>query len=85
VIRYAFELAERRRKKVSSVDKANVLTEVYGLWREVFAEEAKAHPKVATEYTFVDAITMWFVKNPECSTWSSRRTCSATSSPISGR
>lgn len=65
VMEYAFELAERRRKKVASVDKANVLSDVYGLWREVFADVAARHPSVATEYTFVDAITMWFVKNPE--------------------
>jgi len=65
VMEYAFELAGRRRGKVSSVDKANVLSDVYGLWREVFAEVAANHPGVETEYTFVDAITMWFVKNPE--------------------
>ncbi|HZD42639.1 MAG TPA: isocitrate/isopropylmalate dehydrogenase family protein [Methanomicrobiales archaeon] len=65
VIRYAFELARERRQKVTSVDKANVLTDVYGLWRDVFAEEAKAYPEVKTEFNFVDAITMWFLKNPE--------------------
>ncbi len=65
VIRYAFELARERRRKVTSVDKANVLTDVYGLWRDVFSEEARAYPEVETEFAFVDAITMWFVKNPE--------------------
>jgi isocitrate/isopropylmalate dehydrogenase len=65
VIRYAFDLAQQRRCKLTSVDKANVLTDIYGLWREVFTEEAKHYPKVATEFNFVDAITMWFVKNPE--------------------
>ncbi len=65
VIRYAFDLAERRRKKLTSVDKANVLTHVYGLWREVFSAEASRHPGIATEFSFVDAVTMWFVKNPE--------------------
>ncbi len=65
VIRYAFDLAQQRRSKLTSVDKANVLTDIYGLWREVFAEEAKRYPKVTTEFNFVDAITMWFVKNPE--------------------
>jgi 3-isopropylmalate dehydrogenase len=65
VIRYAFDLAQRRRKKLTSVDKANVLTDIYGLWREVFTEEATSFPEVTTEFTFVDAITMWFVKNPE--------------------
>jgi tartrate dehydrogenase/decarboxylase/D-malate dehydrogenase len=65
VIRYAFDLARRRRKKLTAVDKANVLTDVYGLWREVCAEEARSYPEVSIEYNFVDAITMWFVKNPE--------------------
>ena len=62
---YAFELAKRRRKKLTSVDKANVLSDVYGLWRDVFMETAKKYPDVATEFNFVDAVTMWFVKNPE--------------------
>ncbi|MBN1455538.1 MAG: isocitrate/isopropylmalate dehydrogenase family protein [Methanomicrobia archaeon] len=65
VMRYAFELAMEREKKLTSVDKANVLTHCYGFWREVFTEVAKAYPDVQTEFNFVDAITMWFVKNPE--------------------
>jgi isocitrate/isopropylmalate dehydrogenase len=43
---YAFELAEKRRKKLTSVDKANVLSDVYGLWRDVFSETAKNYPGV---------------------------------------
>jgi len=62
---YAFELAQKRRKKLTSVDKANVLSDVYGLWRTVFAETAKKYPDVTTDFNFVDAVTMWFVKNPE--------------------
>jgi 3-isopropylmalate dehydrogenase len=62
---YAFDLARQRKKKLTSVDKANVLSDIYGLWREVFSENAKKYPDVSTEFTFVDAITMWFVKNPE--------------------
>ncbi|MCD6248372.1 MAG: isocitrate/isopropylmalate dehydrogenase family protein [Hadesarchaea archaeon] len=66
VIRYAFELAKRKGKDlVSSVDKANVLSHSYGLWREVFEEVAKDYPDIRTEFLFVDAITMWFVKSPE--------------------
>ncbi|MCK9299196.1 3-isopropylmalate dehydrogenase [Methanoculleus sp. YWC-01] len=64
-IRYAFDLAGRREKKVTSVDKANVLSDVYGLWRDVFTDVAAGYPDVATEFNFVDAVTMWFVKNPE--------------------
>jgi tartrate dehydrogenase/decarboxylase/D-malate dehydrogenase len=66
VIRYAFELARAKGKtKVTSVDKANVLTHCYGFWREVFNDVAKGYPEMETEFNFVDAITMWFVKNPE--------------------
>jgi len=65
VISYACDLAEMRRKRLTSVDKANVLTDVYGLWREVFSEVTARHRDLATDFTFVDAVTMWFVKNPE--------------------
>jgi 3-isopropylmalate dehydrogenase len=65
VISYAFDLAGQRKKRLTSVDKANVLSDIYGLWREVFSETAARNPGVSTEFTFVDAITMWFVKNPE--------------------
>jgi 3-isopropylmalate dehydrogenase len=65
VITYAFDRAEERRKKLTSVDKANVLSDIYGLWRDVFTQTAAGYPGVTTEFAFVDAVTMWFVKNPE--------------------
>ncbi len=65
VIEYAFDLSEKRKKHVSSVDKANVLSDIYGFWREEFNAVAEKHPGVTTDFNFVDAITMWFVKNPE--------------------
>jgi 3-isopropylmalate dehydrogenase len=66
IIDYSFKLADRRPKKhLSSVDKANVMTEVYGFWREVFKEVAAGYPGVRTDFNYVDAVTMWFVKNPE--------------------
>jgi 3-isopropylmalate dehydrogenase len=65
VIKYAFDLAMKRRKQVSSVDKANVLSDIYGFWRENFLEVAKGYPQIKHDFNFVDAITMWFVKNPE--------------------
>ncbi|MCZ7392060.1 MAG: isocitrate/isopropylmalate dehydrogenase family protein [Candidatus Methanoperedens sp.] len=65
VIRYAFELAEERKKHLSSVDKANVLSDIYGFWREEFSSIASEYPQIKTDFNFVDAITMWFVKNPE--------------------
>ena len=65
VIRYAFDTAMTREMKVTSVDKANVLSDVYGLWRDVFSDVAAGYPDVSTDFNFVDAVTMWFVKNPE--------------------
>lgn len=65
VIKYAFDLAMQRGKHLSSVDKANVLSDIYGFWREEFENIAAQYPEVETDFNFVDAITMWFVKNPE--------------------
>ncbi|OYT40927.1 MAG: 3-isopropylmalate dehydrogenase [Candidatus Altiarchaeales archaeon ex4484_43] len=66
VIRYAFELAKKKNKnRVTSVDKANVLTDIYGFWRDIFNEVAGEYPEIETEFNFVDAITMWFIRKPE--------------------
>ena len=66
VIKYAFELAKKKNlKRVTSVDKANVLTDIYGLWREVFEEVSTQYPDIKTEFTFVDAVTMFFIQRPE--------------------
>ncbi len=66
VIKYAFELAKKKgMNRVTSVDKANVLTNIYGLWRDVFNEISTQYPDIEREFSFVDAITMWFVRKPE--------------------
>jgi 3-isopropylmalate dehydrogenase len=65
VMRYAFELASRRGKHLSSVDKMNAMTDIYGFWREIFTEMASLYPEVKTDFNLVDAMTMWLVKNPE--------------------
>ncbi len=66
VMKFAFELAKKKdMKRVTSVDKANVLTNIYGLWRDLFKEISTQYPDIETEFTFVDAITMWFVRKPE--------------------
>jgi len=66
VMKYAFELAKKKdMKRVTSVDKANVLSNIYGLWRDIFKEISTQYPDIETEFTFVDAITMWFVRKPE--------------------
>jgi len=65
-MRYAFELARAKgKKKVTAVDKANVIPHMYGLWREVFEDVAKDYPGIVHENNFADACNMWFVKNPE--------------------
>ena len=66
VIKYAFELAKKKNmNKVTSVDKANVLTDIYGLWREVFEEVSSQYPDIKTEFNFVDAVAMYFIQKPE--------------------
>jgi len=52
-----FDLAMARRKKVTSVDKSNVL-ETSRLWRETVIDVAKGYPEVELEHLLVDAMTM---------------------------
>ncbi len=63
IARIAFDAARLRRKKVTSVDKANVLTTMV-LWREVVTEIAKEYDDVELEHIYVDNATMQLVKNP---------------------
>jgi len=67
LLRYAFETtrARGRRKKLTLCGKTNVLTYAWGLWMRTFQDLAKEYPDVSTDYAHVDAICMWFIKNPE--------------------
>ena len=66
VIRYAFELARRRGrgKKLTLVDKANAVRAM-DLWTRTFEEVGREYPDIAREHAYIDAATMWCVKNPE--------------------
>ncbi|OQW62215.1 MAG: 3-isopropylmalate dehydrogenase [Nitrospira sp. ST-bin5] len=59
----AFEAARKRRKKVTSVDKANVL-ESSELWRRVMIEVQKSYPDVELHHIYVDNAAMQLVRNP---------------------
>jgi 3-isopropylmalate dehydrogenase len=61
--RVAFELARKRRKKLTSVDKANVL-ETSQLWREVVTCLGKEYPDVKLDHMYVDACSMKIITNP---------------------
>ncbi len=64
IAKLAFDLTQERRKKVTSVDKANVL-ETSRLWRETVTETAKQYPSVELTHMFVDSAAMQIVKNPK--------------------
>jgi 3-isopropylmalate dehydrogenase len=64
IARVAFETAQKRRKKLCSVDKANVL-EVSQLWRDRVIEIAKEYPDVELTHMYVDNAAMQLVRSPK--------------------
>ena len=63
IARVAFETALKRKKQLTSIDKANVLTTMV-LWREVVNEVAKDYPDVTVNHMYVDNAAMQLVRNP---------------------
>ena len=63
VAHIAFSLAQKRKKKVTSVDKANVL-EVSQLWRATVTEVARQYPEVTLEHQLVDSMAMHLMNTP---------------------
>lgn len=63
-IRYAFDLAMKRRRHLTLVHKTNVLTFSGDLWQRAFDDVAAEYPEVETAYNHVDAACIYFVEDP---------------------
>jgi 3-isopropylmalate dehydrogenase len=64
VIRYAFELAMKRRKHVTLVHKKNVLTNAGDMWQRLVNKVAEEYPEVSHDYQHIDAATIFVVTDP---------------------
>jgi tartrate dehydrogenase/decarboxylase/D-malate dehydrogenase len=65
IMRYAFDLAMRRRKHVTSATKSNGISISMPYWDERFAAMAKTYPKVKTAQYHIDILTSHFVRHPD--------------------
>ncbi len=63
IAKSAFEIARKRKKKVCSVDKANIL-ETSQLWRKTIIEAAKEYPDISLSHMYVDNCAMQLIRNP---------------------
>ncbi|MDO4914197.1 3-isopropylmalate dehydrogenase [Corynebacterium sp.] len=64
VVRYAFDRAQERRKKLTLVHKTNVLVYAGGLWQRTVDQVAKEYPDVEVDYCHIDAATIYMVTDP---------------------
>ena len=64
IIRYAFELARKRKKSLTSISKANALNYSMVFWDQIFEEVSREYPDVETHSYLVDAASMLMVKDP---------------------
>ena len=65
VMRYAFELARREKKSVTSISKGNALGYSMVFWDQIFEEVSREYPEIETHKLLVDAASMFFVKDPK--------------------
>ena len=65
IIRYAYELARREGKTLTSISKGNALNYSMVFWDQVFAEVGRDYPEVETHSLLVDAAAMFMVKDPK--------------------
>lgn len=65
IIRYAYELARKEKKTLTSISKANALNYSMVFWDEIFIEVGKEYPDVKTYSYLVDAAAMFFIKQPQ--------------------
>lgn len=65
IIRYAYELARKEKKTLTSISKGNALAYSMVFWDEIFIQIGKEYPEVETHSYLVDAASMFFVKDPK--------------------
>ncbi|MBP2075793.1 tartrate dehydrogenase [Oceanobacillus polygoni] len=64
-MRYAFDLASKRKKHVTSATKSNGIVHTMPFWDEVFEDVAKEYPDIQTDSQHIDALAAFFVTRPE--------------------